>query len=214
MALADRPQTSRAPSNVQSRPPERPPATPVSGEHEQRVNAGAPAPYLPVNPGGVSGEDGSKSGRGEEASGARLLLTDIRIAFLLANEARYRTMEGVLGVPRDQANLVTLVTLGMLLEAAHDKTEQLLRGPGPPTRADAALGAAVLREVLYGVGGSPTRDTPLFSALVTVALLGGLSGPAVRRSVRGIRAASHRTRRSFNHRYGHLVGRYGHLVGR
>ena len=207
MALADRPQTSRAPGKTQSRPPERPPATPVSSEHEQRGDAGASAPDLHVNPGGVSGEDGSKSGRREEVSGARLLLSDIRVVVLLANEARYRTMEGVLGVPRDQANLVTLVALGTLLEAAHAKTEQLLKAPGPPTRADAALGAAVLKEMLYGLGGSSSRDTPVFGTLVMVGLLGGVSGPAVRRSVRGVRGASHRIRHSFNHRYGHLFSR-------
>ena len=206
MALADRPQTLRAPSDTQNHIPDRPPATLISSEDEQRVKAGAPPAYLHVNPCGAVGEDASTFEHGEELSGARLLLRDIRIAFLLANEARYRTTERAFGVPRDQANLVTFAALLLLLEAAHDKTEELLRGPGPPTRADAVLGAAALREVLYGVGGSSARDTPLFAALMMLALLGGLSGPALRRSVRGIEVASHRMRHSFNHRYGHLLG--------
>ena len=137
----------------------------------------------------------------DESSGARLLFSDIRVACLLLNEARHRTIERLFGVSRDQSNIVTLIAVGVLAEAAHDKAEHVLRGPGGPTRTDAALGSAALKGVVHGIAG-PSSDT--FGILVAIALLGGLSGPALGRSLHGIRALSHRTRLSFNHRYGHL----------
>ncbi len=126
---------------------------------------------------------------------------------MLANEARYRTLEYLFGVRREQANLATVIALIVLLEAAHDKADRWLRGPGGPTRADVALGAATCRELLYEVSGLDPRDTPLVGTLVAVAVLGGLSGLVLRRSARGITTFSHRAGRSFNHRYGHLIGR-------
>ena len=124
----------------------------------------------------------------------------------MVNDARYRTIERLFGVPREQSNLVTLIALAVLAEAAHDKAERVLRGPGGPTRTETALGAGVLRESLKGLAGPASSDTPLFGTLVAIAVLGGLSRPALGRSVRGIRVFSDRTRLSFNHRYGHLIG--------
>lgn len=203
MAIADRTHRPRVLSKFPRRPSKLAQSAPTSQASRQRVNGGAPAPYRDVTNRGAGREDGLRRGCPEEFGGARLLLSDIRAAFLLANEARYRAIERVLGVPRDRANLVTVIALGMLLQATHEKTEQLLRGPGAPTRTDAVLGAAVLRELLYEVGRPPSRGSPWSDALVIVALLGGLSRPAARRSIRGIRASIQQIGAAFNDRYGH-----------
>lgn len=191
-------------------PIERPSAL---GAPEQRAN-GRAADAARTRP-RVSQPDDTTLSRAEELTGGKLLLTDVRTAFLLANEARYRTLERLFGLRRDQANLATLIALGLLMEVAHDKLDYWLQGPGPPTRADAALGAAVSRELLYDIAGPSSRDTPLFGTLVLLGVVGGLSGPALRRSFRGVRTLSHRARRSFNHRYGQVFGgREDHHRGR
>jgi hypothetical protein len=215
MPVADRTQPSTVRSKFRRGPSKGPQATSTPQGRGRRVNGRAPALYPHVTNGRGGGEDGLRLDRGEELGGARLLASDVRVASLLANEARHRAIDRVFGVPREQANLLTLIVLGLLLHATHDKIDQLLRGPGPPTRTDAALGGAVVRELLYDLGGPASRNTPLFATLLTFALLAGLSGPAARRSLRGIRASSHRTRVAFNHRYGHLVGRgQAHRHGR
>jgi hypothetical protein len=137
----------------------------------------------------------------EDVGGARLLVSDARVALLLLDEARYRVVRRLFGVSRDQSWLVTLIALALIAEAANAKWDEMVRGPGGPTRADVALGAAVVRELLAGIAGPSSRDTPLVGTLVSIAVLGALVRPAVH----GIRASSHRVRHSFNHRYGHLL---------
>jgi hypothetical protein len=136
-------------------------------------------------------------------NGAKLIISDARTAYLLLDEARYRTVERLFGVPRHQSALVTVVALGMLAEALRKKTDQMLRGPGRPSLADAALGAGATRELVNGIVGSPSRDTPLAATLVAVAVIGTAFGPVLRRSIRGVGASSHRVRIMFSHRYGH-----------
>jgi hypothetical protein len=134
----------------------------------------------------------------------------MRVAFLLANEARYRALQRVLGVSREQANLATAVVALIVAEAARDKARQLLFAPGGPTLGDVALAGATAREVILGAAGPTARDTPLFVTLVTIAVLGGLARPVIEDSVRDFKAASHRLHQSFLHRYGHLIGHHPH----
>lgn len=134
--------------------------------------------------------------------GPDLLLSDIRVALLVMNEARYRAIEGVFGVSRDQANLLTVIVLAMTLQAGHDKAVQVLRARGAPTLRDVVLGAVILREVLYGIGGPSSKDTPYFGTLVSAALMARQPGPALRRSLRGLRTAAQEARAGFKHRYG------------
>lgn len=143
----------------------------------------------------------------EDTGGARLLVSDMRVAFLLLNEARYRTIQRLFGVSRDQVNLTTAIAALVLAGAVHDRAEQMLNAPGAPSATDAALGAGVLRELIYGAAGPWSRDTPLFGTLVTIAVLGGLAKPAVGVSVRNIRASSRRMKLLFGGRYGHLLAR-------
>ena len=141
----------------------------------------------------------------EDVAGARLLVSDVTVALLLVDEARHRVVERLFGVSRSQSWPVTLIALALLASAAHDKSDQLLKGPGGPTRSDVMLGAAGLRELLTWIPGPSSRDTPLVGTLVMVALVGALVRPGVSRAAHGIRTSSHRARLSFNHRYGHLL---------
>ena len=97
----------------------------------------------------------------------------------LVDEARHRAVERLFGVSREQSWQVTLIALALLASAAHDKSDQLLKGPGGPTRSDVMLGAAGLRELLTWIPGPSSRDTPLVGTLVMVALVGA-PGPSGR----------------------------------
>jgi hypothetical protein len=103
----------------------------------------------------------------EDAGGARLLVSDVRVALLLLDEARYRVVNRLFGVERDQSWLVTLIALAVLAQAAHEKSDQMLKGPGGPTRTDMAFGAVGLRELVARISGPPSQDTPLVATLVT-----------------------------------------------
>jgi len=65
----------------------------------------------------------------------------------------------------------------------------------------------VLRELVYGAAGPWSRDTPFFGTLVTIAVLGGLTKPVVRASVRSIKDSSRQMRGLFDSRYGRLIRR-------
>ncbi len=138
-------------------------------------------------------------------SGAQLLFTDLRVAYLVANEARYRALERAFGVSRDQANLVTFALLLLVAKTVSDKVERALHGIGGPTKADAVLGTLLADGMLGEIAGPPARDTPMVGALVALALVGGLSAPAVRRSMYSASATSRRALVVFRHRYGYLV---------
>ena len=104
----------------------------------------------------------------------RLLVTDVGVLLLLVDERRRRIVERLFGVSRDQSWQVTLLALVLLAQAAHEKSDRVLRGPGGPTRADAMLGAATLRELLTAIPGPQARETPLVGTLVMIALVGAL----------------------------------------
>jgi hypothetical protein len=152
-------------------------------------------------------ESGATITRRDEYGGVRLLASDVRTVFLLANEARYRTIERVLGVPREQANLASLIVLLVAAEAAQIRAERVMRSPSTPHFADFALGAAGLREVIYGIAGTDSRETPLFGTLALIAVLGGLATPIAEASASAIKTAYRDVRQVFGQRYGHLVRR-------
>ena len=203
---------------------DRPIGSPTSGFARRERERTSPAPD-PIPPGanGRTNRTGSLSqprivGAGaraaaggeldialEDVAGARLLVSDVRVALLLVDEARHRVVERLFGVSREQSWQVTLIALVLLASTAHDKSDQLLKGPGGPTRSDVVLGAAGLRELLTWISGQSSRDTPLVGTLVMVALVGALVRPGVSRAAHGIRTSSHRARLSFKHRYGHLL---------
>ena len=152
----------------------------------------------------------SRAGRDTEGSGgAGLLLSDVTIVGGLLNEARYRAVERLFGVPRDQSFLVTVIALGTLAGAIHDRAARALSGPSVPSLGGTLLGAGVLKESVHGIAGSWSKDTPLFNTLLAIALLGTLARPVLRVSFRDVKASSHAVRVAFDHRYGHLIRRGG-----
>lgn len=112
--------------------------------------------------------------------------SDPRIAYLLLREARYRTIERVLGVPRDRQFLLTLVLLGMAGRAVAVRSRRVLdSAPGPPSRNGVLVGTSLLDEAAHRLAGDSTPDAPLIGSLVAFALLAAF----VRPGVHDIRAA-------------------------
>ncbi len=138
----------------------------------------------------------------EHVGGARMAITDAIIALLLLEEGRDRILARVFGVSRDQSFLVTLIAIGVAAQALRGKTEAI-RSSGPSV-ADAAIGAAVLKEGAYRIAGDWSRDTQSFGSLVAFALV-ARHHPVfrgVRSSLRGAKASSRRARTFLRRRYG------------
>jgi len=122
---------------------------------------------------------------------ARLFFGDAAIVFLLLNDARHRTVTRMFGTSRGDSNLVTVVALGSAAVAVHGTATRLRSIRLYPSRANSAIGAAVLREAALGIAGEPSRAVPAAGALVAFALAGGSSRPMVRRALRTTRGAVH-----------------------
>ena len=143
--------------------------------------------------------------RAQGGSGSALFLGDLAGAFLLANEARYRTLERAFGIRREDANLATAIGLLTLANSVYERAHRP-EAPRPPTAvANLAIGVGALRESIYGVAGPATRDTPLAGTLIALAVLGGLVRQPAARGLRGAKASSKRLKNTFRGRYGHLV---------
>ncbi|HEY6397288.1 MAG TPA: hypothetical protein VIX82_07520 [Solirubrobacteraceae bacterium] len=156
---------------------------------------------------GVVEQEGDGPGDYWGSGGSRQLFTDARIVFALLNEARRRAAARLFGVPLDQTSLVTIIALGTLAKAVHDKAAQVAPLPAVPSFGDATIATGVLKELGHLVAGESSREIPLFLPLVGLALVGTLVRPVLRVSFREIKVASHRARVGFDHRYGHLVRR-------
>jgi len=158
--------------------------------------ASAPRPYPPGRP---------PAARAKSGSGTALLLGDAAGALLLANEARYRTLERVFGIRREDANIATAIGLLTLANAVYERSHRPTV-PKPPTAvANFTIGMGALRESIYGVAGPAASDTPLAGTLIAIAVLGGLARQPVTRGVHGMKASSHKLKSMFRGRYGHLV---------
>ena len=162
-------------------------------------------PLAPIRPEGFFG-------------GARLLAADARVATLLVDDARRRTMERLFGIPRDQDSVLeTMIALAMLGGALRSQAD---RGRAAYRRVRrlnnsqrAMIGFGALREVGYGIAGPSARQTPAFASLIALALLGAGTRVVVRKSVHGVKGASHEAYTDFHHRYGHLIRRNRRRAG-
>jgi hypothetical protein len=144
--------------------------------------------------------------RGAESSGgARLLRTDVRVAHLLASEARNRSVARLFGVSPDDALLVTIIALAMAAQAIHERAARTLAAPGAPSFGDAVIASGLLRQSAQRIQGTPSTESPALDALVLTAFVAALAIPSVRATLRWVRASTHRFRVDFDHRYGHLV---------
>jgi hypothetical protein len=159
----------------------------------------------------VAGQMRAVPPNGDQPGGARLLRSDVRVGWLLLDEARFRSIERVFGVPRDQAFLLTLVGIGTLAEAARRKAARLVSVPGAPSLAHTVISAAMYRESAHRVAGTWSRDSPAFGTLIAIAMVGASARPVLGASSRAIRASTHAAQAGFDHRYGHLIRRNGHL---
>ncbi len=141
----------------------------------------------------------------EEFGGGRLLLSDMRTAFLLIDQVRLRAIARLFGVGPDQANLLTLVAALTLAQAARGTVQRVIEAPLLPNLGDSLLVGTSARELLCSVAGPSVRATPQLGTLLAVAVVGSTAGPAVLRSLRAARAGSHRAALGFHHRYGYIV---------
>src|SRR5207302_863449 len=115
------------------------------------------------------------------------------------NEARYRTIQGVFGVRRDQVNLMSLIAAMTLAEAVHTKTQRLRRGLRGPTRADVLLADACLNGLGLEIAGTSSREIPFFAALIGTAAVGTVAVRVLRHSAHDVKAASQTIKDSFRH---------------
>jgi hypothetical protein len=165
------------------------------------VSAAEPQPTLP----GAAEHKLAQIRREGYFGGAGLLASDARVVSLFANEARRRTMRRLFGIPvTDKSGLVTLIALVTLADAARRQMEGI-SAPNPPTLPGVLAGVGLVKELAFDVAGPWSRESPFFGTLLAYAVMGTAARFALRKSVRGIRAASHETRREFDHRYGHLI---------
>ena len=147
----------------------------------------------PAPPAGGAGPGSLRYGKG--LAGGRLLLSDVRTLSLFVNEARYRSLHRMLGLPRDQANLASAIALLALAEATRESAERL-HIPGP-SFGELAFGSAAFKELILGPPKSGAPPMPMFTGLVAIAA-GGSVAAALAKSSSGLRAAT----RGFVHRYG------------
>jgi hypothetical protein len=154
---------------------------------------------------------GARIGSGRHTNGlggGTLLVSDLRTLALFVNEARYRTLQRVLGLPRDQANLATAIAVVAIAGTVRERAGGL-RIPGP-SFGQLAFGSAALKELILGPPKPGTPPVPMFTGLVAVAA-GGTLVVALAKSSRGVSAAS----RAFVRRYGPQARRVrGAISGR
>jgi hypothetical protein len=137
--------------------------------------------------------------------GARLLAADARVVYLLADDARRRTMERVFGIPRDEDSaLVTLFALAVVISALKERAPSRPSRPGVP---GALLGFGMLGEAAYNVAGPGARESSNLATLLGFALAAAGARAAVRKTAHGVRGVSHQAYAEFHHRYGHLIRR-------
>jgi hypothetical protein len=138
--------------------------------------------------------------RATGVSGGRLLATDLRVATLLLNDARYRMFQRVFAIERRDVNMVTVVALLLMAERAQATTRRVRSSRGP-NMAENFMGFGIVREALARVAGPDSRDTPLLSTLLAIAVIGG----AARSGLHGIRGSGHTADVAFHRRYGYLI---------
>ena len=140
--------------------------------------------------------------------GPMRLASDLRIAYLVLNEARYRTMKRAFGLRRDQVNLASLVALAMAAAAVREGAHKMTTGPAFPAADGTAFAIAGLREVVQTVARPASPDASMPGTLVAVvAVAGACVVPLARRTVRAFGHGTHRAELAFRHRYGLQVAR-------
>ena len=129
---------------------------------------------------------------------ARMFAGDAGIAFLLVNEFRHRIIGRVFGVSRADSNVVSAVAVGLVAGGVASGAARLGSMRKHPSAAEAAMGAAVLKETAHGIAGEWSRATPFFAGLIVILLLEKSFGPALRGSLRAVQEMVRGTRASLD----------------
>jgi hypothetical protein len=140
----------------------------------------------------------------EDYDGLRLLLSDIRVAGKLLNEARRHTVTRLFGVRDEDSVLVSMVAIGALAAAGHQTAVKAMRGPPLPEFGSTMITGAGVDNLIRGVGGEASRAIPNFGTLVVLAVLASSARPVTRRTLHEVHAVTHAMRMGFDHRYGHI----------
>jgi hypothetical protein len=141
----------------------------------------------------------------ERVAGAKLLVNDVSVAALVLDDFRARAVERVFGVPRHRQFLVTLIAAGVAERAMRNSAQQVGAKMKGPSRTDALIGFALLRESVYEIAGATPEQLPVGSGLIALAVIGGYATPVVRKAAHNVRTSVHKARAAFGHRYGHVV---------
>src|SRR3954454_5051002 len=124
----------------------------------------------------------------------QLALADSRLALAVLNHLRYQALHKAFGTSREQANVLTAVVALGAADIVYEAGRRVT-GLRPHVKGgDAAIGALALRDATLGLAGTNNRAVPGFETLLTVAVLGGLAVPAVRRAAHGMHVAEQRLR--------------------
>jgi hypothetical protein len=153
------------------------------------------------------GADEREAAREELFGGARLLAGDVRVVYLLLNEARARAITRLFGISGPNSALVTLIALGLAAETAHRKVSRVLSAPGAPELGGVTLGTSALTESARWIAGPGIGEFPLFGPLVLFAVVAHTTRPVLRSAIHGARTSAHRAHASLDHRYGHIIRR-------
>jgi hypothetical protein len=148
-----------------------------------------------------------EAAREELFGGARLLVADMRVVYLLINDARARVIARLFGISGPGSGLVTIIALAVGVETAQRRVRRVVTAPGTPQLGETALGVSVLNESFRWIAGPGTGEFPLFGPLVLCAMAGHALRPVVRSTVHGARSSVHRAHTGFDHRYGHIIRR-------
>jgi hypothetical protein len=153
------------------------------------------------------GADVREAAREEFLGGARLLVADMRVVYLLLNQGRARAITRLFGISGPGSGLVTILALALAAQTAQRKVARALNAPGAPELGTAALGASALTESARWIAGPGTGEFPLFGPLILLAVVAHVLRPAVRSTLHGVRTSAHRAHTGLDHRYGHIIRR-------
>jgi hypothetical protein len=134
---------------------------------------------------------------GHELSGGSLFVSDVetgaadlRIVFRLVDSAYGQVVTRVFGVPREkQSFLVKLILTGAAANVLAGYAAQIPRIH--PSRADTAMGFAVLNTALRGIGGAPSAAMPAAGLVIGLVLLRHSLRLALTGSARDVEILAH-----------------------
>ena len=139
---------------------------------------------------------------------SQLFYTDARVVFAMLNHLRYQALRHTLGLSREQANVLTAVVLLSAADGAYEATRRITAIRPHVSGADAALGAAAMREASLSMAGPSVRAIPGLGALVAFALFGGFAAPGLRRTGQRVRAGQQRMRAAEQRMRSERIKRY------